>query len=182
MPAFQEIADHFGFRSLTTVADHLRLIKQKGFIDSQPGRARSLRLVSPYDEWRSPTVEIPLFGSIPAGIGEEKFQEPDSCITVDIHTLGIKPTARTFALRVQGDSMIGKHIMDGDFVVLEHGRTPRSGDVVAALVDNTSTLKTYWVQQGKPFLKAENPKYKNIIPAKELLIQGVMLALIRRCP
>ena len=45
--------------------------------------------------------------------------------------------------------MIGKHIIEGDVVVLEHGKTPRAGDVVAALIDNESTLKTFLIENGK---------------------------------
>ena len=58
--------------------------------------------------------------------------------------------------------------------------TPRNGDVVAALIDNESTLKTYLTERGKPFLRAENPKYPKMFPANELMIQGVMVALIRK--
>ena len=76
--------------------------------------------------------------------------------------------------------MIGRHILSGDIVVLEHGMSPRPGDVVAALIDNESTLKTYLVQRNKPYLRAENPKYPDLIPAQELVIQGVMRALIRK--
>ena len=99
---------------------------------------------------------------------------------MDIESVGIRPTSRTFALRVSGDSMIGKHIVDGDVVVVEHGREPRTGDVVAALIDGQSTLKTFLLQRGRPFLRAENPKYRDLIPADELVIQGVMVALIRK--
>jgi repressor LexA len=86
-----------------------------------------------------------------------------------------------FALQVRGDSMIGRHIMDGDIVVVEQGRTPRHEDVVAALIDRESTLKTFIVSRGKPYLRAENPRYPKLFPAEELLIQGVMVALVRRC-
>lgn len=41
-------------------------------------------------------------------------------------------------------------------------------------------LKTFLVQRGRPFLRAENPKYPDLIPAAELVIQGVMVALIRK--
>jgi len=71
-------------------------------------------------------------------------------------------------------------IIDGDLVIVEQGRTPQTGDVVAALIDNESTLKTYMVRHGKPVLRAENPKYPNLIPSEELVIQGVFRALIRR--
>jgi repressor LexA len=76
--------------------------------------------------------------------------------------------------------MIGKHIVSGDIVVLEHGAEPRNGQIVAALVDGESTLKTLVVKAGKPYLKAENPKYADIIPAQDLMIQGVFKALIRK--
>jgi repressor LexA len=76
--------------------------------------------------------------------------------------------------------MIGRHILDGDLVVLEHGPEPRHGQIVAALIDGKSTLKTFLVRNRKPYLKAENPKYPDLIPAEELLIQGVFRALIRK--
>ena len=85
-----------------------------------------------------------------------------------------------FGLEVHGDSMIGKHIVNGDIVVVEHGVQPRSGDVVAALIDGQVTLKTFVLQRGKPYLRAENPRYPNLIPQEELQIQGVMVALVRK--
>jgi repressor LexA len=180
VPSFKEIADQFGFRSLTTVADHLRLIRKKGALTSEPRQARSLRVISPFNALRKRVVDIPIYGSIPAGFADERKQEAKGCVSIDIETLGLKPTPRTFALEVRGDSMIGKHIMNGDLVVLEHGMTPRNGDVVAALVDNESTLKTFIMERNKPFLRAENPRYPKMIPASELVIQGVMVALIRK--
>ena len=145
-----------------------------------PGLARSLRVISPLQKLRSRIADIPLFGSIPAGFADERKQEAKGCVTVDIGTFGIKPTARTFALEVSGDSMIGRHILTGDVVVVEHRQTPRHGDVVAALIDGESTLKTYVAEKGKPHLRAENPRFPKLIPAAELVIQGVMVALIRR--
>ena len=77
--------------------------------------------------------------------------------------------------------MIGKGIMDGDHAVIEGGQTPRHGDVVAALIDNESTLKTFLVEKGRAILRAENPRYPKLIPIHELVVQGVMVALMRRC-
>lgn len=179
-PSFKDIAKQFKFRSLTTVADHIRLIRQKGSVASSPGLARSLRVVSPLQSLRRQVADIPIYGDIPAGLAEDRIQEAKGCVSIDIETLGLKPTPRTFALEVRGDSMVGKAILNGDLVVLEHGMTPRSGDVVAALIDNESTLKTYLLNRGKPFLRAENPKYPDLLPANELVIQGVMVALIRK--
>ena len=155
-------------------------MRQKGILASEPGKARSLRVISPLAKLRSRIVDIPLFGAIPAGLPETREQDAEGCISVDVESIGFKPTRNTFALRVTGDSMIGRHILDGDVVVLEHGPEPRNGQIVAALIDRESTLKTFVVKNGKPWLRAENPKYPNLIPAHELVIQGVFKALIRR--
>lgn len=179
-PSLREIASEFGFNSMTSAVDHVRALRKKGLVSSQPRRARSLRVVSPFQHLRHRVVDIPVFGSIPAGFAQDRQQEAVGCVSIDVGTLGIKPTPRTFALEVRGESMIGRHIMEGDMVVLEHGVTPRIGDVVAALIDNESTLKTFVYEHGKPFLRSENPRYPNLIPASELVIQGVMVALIRR--
>ncbi len=179
-PTFQEIADQFGFRSPNSVTSHVRLLRQKGCLASEPGKARSLRVISPLSKLRSRVVDIPLFGSIPAGLPQTREQDAEGCISVDVESLGFKPTRNSFALRVTGDSMIGRHILDGDVVVLEHGPEPRNGQIVAALVDGESTLKTFVLKGGKPYLRAENPKYPDLIPAQELMIQGVFKALIRR--
>jgi repressor LexA len=76
--------------------------------------------------------------------------------------------------------MIGAHILDGDIVILEDRKTARNGDIVAALIDGESTLKRYVTERGRPYLKAENPRFPNLIPARELKIQGVMISLIRK--
>ena len=180
IPTLREIAERFGFRSHRAAACHLEALKRKGFVESEPGKARSLRVTSPLAKLRGRVMDIPLFGSIPAGFAREREQEAEGCVSVDIESIGFKPARNAFALRVAGDSMIGRHIVDGDIVVLEHGPEPRPGDVVAALIDGESTLKTFLRRNGKPYLKAENPKYPDLIPAQELMIQGVFKALIRR--
>lgn len=179
-PTLREIATHFGFKSSKAAADHLNALKRKGFLASERRAARSLRVTSPLAKLRGSVADIPLFGAIPAGLPQNREQEAEGCVTVDIESVGFKPTRNTFALRVTGDSMIGRHILDGDIVVLEHGPEPRHGQVVAALLDGESTLKTYLVRGGKPYLRAENPRFPDLLPAQELMIQGVFKALIRR--
>lgn len=180
VPTLREIAERFGFRSHRAAACHLEALKRKGLIESDRGKARSLRLLSPMAKLRSRVMDIPFYGSIPAGFARDREQEAEGCVSVDVESLGFKPTRNTFALRVTGDSMIGRHIVDGDIVVLEHGPEPRNGQIVAALIDRKSTLKTFVLKNGRPFLKAENPKYPDLIPSEELMIQGVFRALIRR--
>src|SRR5271170_4148229 len=122
---------------------------------------------------------IAVLGQVTAGRPATNDETESGCIAVDLSTIGISPNARTFALRVRGDSMTGAHIVDGDTIVLEM-RTPHDGAIVAALVDGESTLKRYFVRRGVPYLKADNPKYPDVIPARELVIQGVVVAVFRK--
>jgi repressor LexA len=180
-PTHREIAGHFGFASSYAAACHVKALVRKGALIAEDGKARALRLADAFQPViRVAVVEIPVFGSIPAGFSRDREQEAGECVPVTIESIGFKPTRNTFALRVAGDSMIGKHICDGDIVVFEHGPEPRSGQIVAALIDRKNTLKTFLVKNGKPFLKAENPKYPDLIPSEELVIQGVFRALIRK--
>jgi repressor LexA len=180
-PSHREIAAHFGFASSYAAACHLQALIKKGALMAQAGKARALRLAQDAKPVRRAEVaEIPLFGSIPAGFGQDREQETEGCVSVDVATLGFKPTRNTFALRVVGDSMIDRHICSGDIVILEHGPEPRHGQIVAALIDRKSTLKTFVLKNNRPFLKAENPKYPDLIPSEELMIQGVFRGLIRK--
>ena len=184
-PTLREIAATFGWQSKRAAERHVEALVRQGFLAATPGKARSLRPVS-HAQGQEPTQErpafarIPIFGSIPAGFGDDREQENEECVTVSVDSVGFTPTRNTFALRVKGDSMIGKHICDGDVVVLEHGPEPRSGQIVAALIDRKTTLKTFMLKNGRPFLRAENPKYPNLIPSDELVIQGVFRVLIRK--
>jgi len=182
-PTLREIAAHFRFSSLNAALAHVQALMAKGFLKNLPGRARSLQVVAPNapkSRFRPRVVSVPIYGSIPAGLPEDTAQEEEGCVLMDVDTLGIKPTARTFGLKVRGDSMIGKNIVDGDIAIIEHGVQPRTGDVVAALIDGQVTIKRFLMQRGKPYLRAENPRYPNLIPQEELQIQGVMVALVRK--
>lgn len=175
-PSLREIMRKFGFSSTATVSSHLELLEKKGAIRRQTGRNRNILLSD-----RQPPVslrEIPLLGTIPAGFPSDQEQRMDRCISIDADSLQLPQNARTFALQVRGDSMKDAAIVDGDVVIMEFCE-PRHRDIVAALIDGDVTLKRYLVQKGRPFLRAENPKYPDLIPAQELVIQGVFRALLR---
>lgn len=176
-PSTYEIQEHFGFASQTAAVNHLRALERKGAISRLAGKARGILL--PGAAARGALATVPVFGRIPAGRATDAEQQTDERLGVDLAALGLRSGARTFALRVQGDSMTGAAIVDGDLVILEV-REPADGDIVAALIDGESTLKRYVVNRGKPYLKAENPAYPDLLPARELVIQGVMVGLVRR--
>lgn len=181
VPTLREIARQFGFRSMTAAADHVRALRRKGFLVHHPRLARSHSVIPSARPSRRSLVEIPMLGAVSAGFARERLAEANRCITVDAAGLGLARCEQIFALEVRGDSMTGRHIMDGDVVIVDCGRIPKPGDVVAALIDRESALKTFNVEDGQPVLRAENPKYPDFVPANGLLIQGVMVALVRKC-
>lgn len=177
MPSTRELQHYFGFASQTAAMSHLRALERKGVIQRLPGKARAV--VFPEELDREEIVDIPIYGQIAAGMAQDAEPEREGCVSIDIGSIGIPRTARTFALKVRGDSMIDAHICDGDTVILEF-REPRNGDIVAALIDGETTLKRYLVEKGRPFLRAENELFPDLIPARELIIQGVLVALLRK--
>jgi len=182
VPSLREIAQQFGFRSMTAAADHVSALRRKGYLVHHPRLARSHSVVPALQHAvRRPLFSVPLFGSVPAGFADERAQEADRSMVLDIQSLGLRAHAQIYALDVRGDSMIGRHILHGDIAILDRGLTAKPGDVVAALIDRESTLKTFAIEQGRPFLRAENPDYPDLQPAHELLIQGVLVALVRKC-
>ena len=182
VPTLREIAQQFGFRSMTAAADHVRALRRKGYLAHHPRLARSHSVVaSLHQAGRRQLFNVPLYGSIPAGFADERTQEADCSVAVDLQSLGIRVHAQIYGLEVRGDSMIGRHILHGDIAILDRSLTPKPGDVVAALIDRESTLKTFSIGHGRPFLRAENPDYPELHPAHELLIQGVLVALVRKC-
>ena len=182
VPTLREIARQFGFRSVTAAADHVRALRKKGYLLHHPRLARSHSVLIPSGvPARRSLVEVPLYGTIPAGFASDRVQETERSVSIDLESLGLRGRSQIFALEVRGDSMIGRHIAGGDIAILDRGVTPQPGDVVAALIDRESTLKTFAVEEGRPVLRAENPDYPNLIATDELLIQGVLVALVRRC-
>ena len=177
MPSTREIQKHFGFASQTAAVNHLRAHEKHGIIRRQPGKARAVALVAQLR--RKPILDIPVYGEISAGLGEASDHASMELLTVDAVSAGLPPSARVFALKVRGDSMVGAHICNGDLVILEF-RAPVSGDIVAAIIDGETTLKRYLIEDGEAYLHAENPDFPDLIPTFELIIQGVMVALIRR--
>lgn len=209
MPSTRELQQHFGFASQTAAVNHLRALERKGAIKRLAGKARAVRLAARPGRVRgrgvnhggpTPSVDgalppspgrgervshIPIFGQIPAGMAApaegvvERGTEEEGSVSIDLKALGVPQRGRTFALRVRGDSMVGAHLVDGDLVILE-AREPRRGDIVAALIDGETTLKRFECDdRGRPLLRPENPAYPTLRPARDLTVQGVMIAMVR---
>ena len=176
MPSTREIQEHFGFASQTAAVSHLRALEKKGVIQKLAGKARSLMFTDELE--REPIVDIPVYGQVPAGYGDDGVPEPEGQLSVDIRSMGLSINANVYALKVRGDSMIDAHIVDGDLVVMED-RPASNRDIVAALIDGETTLKRLVIENRKRFLRAENADYPDLLPVQELLIQGVLVGLVR---
>lgn len=164
---------------------HLRALEKKGHISRVPGQARTFRITMELEEEQKPensidVVDLPVYGKIAAGYpdGVESSGEIGR-LQVDVDTAGHHRSRRCFALKVEGESMIGAGICDGDIVILEQ-RLPNNNDIVAALIDGETTLKRFVKKSGgSPYLKAENKNFPELYPVSELIIQGVAKAVVR---
>lgn len=177
-PTLREICQHFGFSSVKAASDHVNALRRKGMLKARANQARAFQIVEPLGKLRKPVLDIPVFGSIPAGPPQECLQDAESCVSADVGSLGIKPSARIFALRAPDDALESIHICKGDVVVCEHGRKPRDGDVVAVLLNGRSALRIYGIANRKGMLTLPGRK-TGAVPAADLVIQGVMVALVR---
>ena len=171
-PSIREVAGKLGFKSSNAASKLIHRMQHAGEVLYQPGRARSLRLARPSD------AGVPLFGSIAAGFPDSLDALPAERLQLDPASFGIRNPSDAFALRVRGESMIGRNFFNGDLVILDRSAKAKNHDVVAALIDQECTLKTLVIENGKTWLKAENPAYPSLLPVFELQIQGVAKAVI----
>ncbi len=84
-----------------------------------------------------------------------------------------------FRLRVRGDSMINAAITDGDVVVVRQQSQAENGEIVAAMIDGETTVKTLQRADGQVWLLPHNPAYEPI-PGKDATILGKVVAVLRR--
>ena len=177
-PTVREIAERFGLRSTNAVVDHLRALERKGAIRREDRAARGIQLREAGGA--EGARRIPLVGQIAAGLPLLAEENIDDWLTVDESLL---PGGTLFALRVRGDSMVDANILDGDIVFLREQREAERGQVVAALIDDEATLKTYVPQGGSVILLPANPAYDPLVFDRDngeaLSILGVAVGLLR---
>jgi repressor LexA len=135
--------------------------------------------------WGDPAgvVRVPLLGKVAAGqpiLAEESWEDT---LQIDRDLLGKQPDAVTFALRVQGDSMIGDGIFEGDVVLVRKQATARQGEIVVARIENEATVKRFFQENGGIRLEPSNPRLSPLIvrgeDARDVQILGVVVALFR---
>ncbi|MDH3272490.1 MAG: transcriptional repressor LexA, partial [Gemmatimonadota bacterium] len=143
-PSFEEIAEHFGYSSLATVHEHLSNLERKGYIRKSYNESRSIELLG--HETATPVLELPLLGSVAAGLPIEAIQ--------DNETLAVPPDMVSrrrdnYVLRVEGNSMIEEQIRDGDYIVVQAQDSAEDGQMVVALVaEEAATVKKLYREPG----------------------------------
>ena len=173
-PSLEETAKRFGLSSVATVHKHVQNLVEKGLLRKSWNRSRSIEVVDVPS-----TVQVPFLGNVAAGAPIEAISNDDT-IGVPESLVGSK---KCYALRVQGESMIDDHIVDGDVVLLEHRTQPREGETVVALVRGQEvTLKRYYATNGgRVRLVPANEKLEPMeFPAEDVEFQGVVVGLIRQ--
>ncbi len=171
-PTQKEIQEHFGFKSLGSVQDYIKYLTLGGYLLND---SHSVRGLMPSTVQQN-TEEIPLLGSIAAGVPIEAIENSDK-ISVPIHMLG---RGQYYALKVKGESMIDDGILSGDVAIIRHQDQAENGQIVVAVVDNETTLKHFFKKQKQIELHPANKTMKPIIiKDKECEIRGVMVGLLR---
>ena len=199
-PSIREMGDAVGLASSSSVAHQLKMLEAKGFLRRDPNRPRALEVLLPGDgrstakqgrvgASRSPDVDetgvndaypepvhVPLLGRIAAGgpiLAEERIED---VFALPRQFVG---EGTMFLLEVRGDSMIEAAICDGDWVVVRQQPTAINGDIVAALLDNEATVKTFKRTGDQLWLMPHNPAY-DPIDGNPATILGKVVAVLRK--
>lgn len=175
-PTLREISDRIGTRGTATAIAHLEALERKGYITRRPG-SRGIMLAG-----RSGTpLSLPIVGTVRAGSPEPAIEDVQGHCCVDPSWVRGEGC---FFLRVQGDSMIEAHILDGDLALIRPQPGAENGQIVVALIDGQATLKRFYRESDHIRLQPENAALQPIIikdGEAETVIAGRLLRIVRNC-
>ncbi|HWP37656.1 MAG TPA: transcriptional repressor LexA [Gemmatimonadales bacterium] len=177
-PSFEEIAQHFSFGSLATVHEHLTNLERKGYITRTHNESRSIEVLP--RAGRTGARELPLMGQVAAGQPIEAVATPE---TIAVPDDLIPRRGSSYVLKVRGDSMIGEHIQDGDYVIVHSRDRATEGEMVIALVQGTSaTVKRIYREPGGwvRLVSANEAVPPLRVHENDILIQGVVVGVMRK--
>ncbi|WNM23368.1 transcriptional repressor LexA [Demequina capsici] len=195
-PSMREIGEAVGLTSTSSVKHQLSALEAKGLLRRDPHRPRAIEVVMPEeaavasessDARPQPlhaatlvddgaTAAVPLVGRIAAGGPILADQVVEDVFTLPRQLTG---EGELFMLKVSGDSMIDAAICDGDWVVVRRQASCDNGDIVAALLDDEATVKTFRRRDGQVWLMPHNPAYTPI-DGTHAQIMGKVVSVMRR--
>ncbi len=167
-PSIREIGPAVGIRSTKAVKYHLDILVEQGMLKRTTGKARSLKTAVPMHS-------LPVVGRIAAGSPVLAIENIESEVSLS-HFQGC------FLLKVQGESMTGAGIMNGDLVIVRQQATAQNNDIVVGLIGDEATVKRFKREHNQIILKPENPDFEPIVIDKtreEFRIIGVVVGLLR---
>jgi len=174
-PSIRQMMQAMGLKSPAPIQSRLKHLQDKGYISWQEGKARTLQIVDEIIEG------VPIMGSVAAGGLIETYSD----VNENLDLSEVLQKKDVFALTVNGDSMIGACIADGDMVLMEPIKdfySLRNGMIVSAMVPGLGTTLKYFTKKGqKIYLEAANPAYETIeLNLDEVVFQGKLLAVWRK--
>ncbi|MGJ8564087.1 MAG: transcriptional repressor LexA [Alphaproteobacteria bacterium] len=185
-PSYDEMKDALGLASKSGIHRLITALEERGFIRRLPNKARALEVIKlPTDvketQASTPandTAEIPFVGKIAAGNPIMALEDSYNMISVPPGMMG---RGDHFALEIEGESMIGAGILDGDLVVIRKANSARNGQIVVALVDGEdATLKTLRKTGQHVELIPDNPDFETqTFGPDRVEVQGILVGLIR---
>jgi len=184
-PTVREIGAHFGFVP-RSVFDHLKALERKGYLRRVASKSRSLQILDapaalhPSPRAPAPFRELPILGRVAAGEPLLSEQNVEGTFTISRDWVN---GDEAFLLKVEGESMIGAHILSGDYAVVRRQATAEHGDIVVALVDGEATIKRVLLKKDAIVLQPENPAMPPIQVRrgeKTFQIVGKVIGILRK--
>jgi DNA polymerase V len=99
---------------------------------------------------------------------------------IDLGAWLVEHPAASYIMRVDGQSMAGAGINDGDLIVVNRAKAPRSGAIVVALVHGDRTLKRLRFVDGRHWLVPEGEGFAQILVDEDVQIWGVVVGVARQ--
>lgn len=175
-PAVREICEAVHLKSTSSVHSHLETLEKNGYIRRDPTKPRTIEIIDDdFNLSRREVVQVPMIGTVSAGQPILAEQNITDYFPIPVEML---PNTEIFMLKVKGDSMINKGIFDGDNVIVRSQSTAENGEMVVALIDDSSTVKTYYKEENYYRLQPENDTMEPIIVDK-VTILGKVIGVLR---
>ncbi|MGI8632997.1 MAG: transcriptional repressor LexA [Solirubrobacterales bacterium] len=177
-PTVREIGGAVGLTSSSTVHAHIAKLEAAGLLRRDSSKPRALELLAQGAKTAAGALKpgLPLIGDVAAGQGVLADEQIEDYLEVPSVVGGDEGE---YILRVRGDSMIDAGILDGDYVVVKRGDTPRDGEIVVALLGEDATVKRYFKESDHIRLQPENATMEPII-TRDVQILGSVVGVMRR--
>lgn len=172
-PTLADLRDELNVVSNQAVLDLLKLLEDKKYIKKEEGAARGIKILKKGYDALGAKAMMPYVGVSAAGSYMQVFED------IQWKSMGQNvEELEDILVKVRGDSMIGAGFEDGDIVIVRKAKEFKNGDIVLARNDDETTIKRFVHENGRVYLKPENPKYKNLPIYPDTRLVGKILKKI----